>query len=399
MKKSVLFALSVCLGLSLSAADAVAYTMVTNSQLQAVNSDGSNAWPGGVQPYPVSLIGVVVNNPSDMLDYGNSASSPQWQVLMEALPGGVYGGQTVAPSDYGGTALYMTKSVPWDPSQTYTIAQWTDEMNRLNYPLYNGVPVTTPLRYGDVIEVQANVAGLFYAGKFNINEQHSIDPANDFSITILQRGAAPAVASIQLSDLADAGNQPIFDRTRATGCERYQGSLVHLDGLTLVDPADWALGATVTVKQGGRTFPMQVGLDPALLSINPNTLFATPFAVTALVDQEDSSSPYTSGYSLWVTNAAELALDGDANRDGTVNGADLNVVLSDYNKTGMAWGDGDFNGDGTVNGADLNVVLSNYNRGLSATAAVPEPSTLLLVAVGVVGLLAYARRIMMNQKP
>jgi parallel beta-helix repeat protein len=42
-------------------------------------------------------------------------------------------------------------------------------------------------------------------------------------------------------------------------------------------------------------------------------------------------------------------LYGDANGDGTVNGADLNVVLSNYSQTGMDWTHGDFNGDGTVN--------------------------------------------------
>ena len=66
---SVFWAIAACWLLWPSIQNAVAYTPVTNSQLQAVNSDGSNAWPGAVQPYPVSLIGVVVNNPADMLDY------------------------------------------------------------------------------------------------------------------------------------------------------------------------------------------------------------------------------------------------------------------------------------------------------------------------------------------
>ena len=77
-------------------------------------------------------------------------------------------------------------------------------------------------------------------------------------------------------------------------------------------------------------------------------------------------------------------LDGDANGDGTVNGADLNIVLSNFNGTfsGDAWADGDFNGDGTVNGADLNTVLSHFNQSAGVGAAVPEPSTLALLAVG-----------------
>ena len=55
---------------------------------------------------------------------------------------------------------------------------------------------------------------------------------------------------------------------------------------------------------------------------------------------------------------ASVLLPGDANCDGTVDGADLNIVLSNFDKTGQTWSEGDFDGNGTVNGADLNVVLS-----------------------------------------
>jgi hypothetical protein len=85
-------------------------------------------------------------------------------------------------------------------------------------------------------------------------------------------------------------------------------------------------------------------------------------------------------------------LPGDADADGAVNGADLNTVLSNYNQTGMDWLHGDFDGNGTVDGADLNVVLSNYNQSAGVAAAAPEPSTLLLAAAGLAGLLAHVRR-------
>jgi hypothetical protein len=79
---------------------------------------------------------------------------------------------------------------------------------------------------------------------------------------------------------------------------------------------------------------------------------------------------------------------GDANRDGAVNGADLNIVLSDYNLASMSWIQGDFNGDGTVNGTDLNVVLSNYNQSSHVGDAVPEPGTLVMLALGAMAVLA-----------
>ena len=97
----------------------------------------------------------------------------------------------------------------------------------------------------------------------------------------------------------------------------------------------------------------------------------------------DSGSNVTVMYTLY----------GDGDLNGTVNGADLNTVLSNYNKTGQYWYQGDFDYNGTVNGADLNTVLSNYNQHLSSIgAAVPEPSTLLLAAAGLVGLTTYAWR-------
>ena len=54
-------------------------------------------------------------------------------------------------------------------------------------------------------------------------------------------------------------------------------------------------------------------------------------------------------------------------RDGKVDGTDLNIVLSNYGMTsGATWAMGDFNGDGAVNGTDLNIVLSNYGYELPA---------------------------------
>jgi hypothetical protein len=86
----------------------------------------------------------------------------------------------------------------------------------------------------------------------------------------------------------------------------------------------------------------------------------------------------TASSSFFLTGMA-----GDANVDGSVDGSDLNAVLSNYNLTGMSWGQGDFNGDHTVDGSDLNTVLSNYNStgwAASMAVAVPEPASIVLLA-------------------
>ncbi len=54
--------------------------------------------------------------------------------------------------------------------------------------------------------------------------------------------------------------------------------------------------------------------------------------------------------------------DGDANRDGVVNDADLLIVLFQFGQSGFGL-QGDVNNDGTVNDADLLIVLFNFGCG------------------------------------
>jgi hypothetical protein len=86
---------------------------------------------------------------------------------------------------------------------------------------------------------------------------------------------------------------------------------------------------------------------------------------------------------------------GDLNGDGFVGIADLNIVLGAWNQN-VTPGDGlagDPSGDGFVGIADLNTVLGDWNLGTppAAGAAVPEPTSLALLAVGG-GALAFRRR-------
>jgi formylglycine-generating enzyme required for sulfatase activity len=85
---------------------------------------------------------------------------------------------------------------------------------------------------------------------------------------------------------------------------------------------------------------------------------------------------------------------GDANGDGKVDINDLTIVLAHYGETsGMTWSQGDFTGDGKVDINDLTIVLANYDNTVgSDIKSVPEPSCIVLLAIGAVGLLGYGWR-------
>ena len=70
---------------------------------------------------------------------------------------------------------------------------------------------------------------------------------------------------------------------------------------------------------------------------------------------------------------------GDSNTDGVVDGTDLSILSGSFGgSTGFAGGDA--NGDGSVNGTDLSILSSTF--GSVATAAVPEPMTMSMLALG-----------------
>lgn len=85
-----------------------------------------------------------------------------------------------------------------------------------------------------------------------------------------------------------------------------------------------------------------------------------------------------------------LDFAGDANLDGTTDGADYTLWADHYLMSGATWFDGDFNGDGLVDGSDYTLWADHYKMTRpggaevlgGGEAPVPEPAAVSLLALG-----------------
>jgi len=318
LKFRSLIAVVAALTASVAAAqDWSAVPYVQHSTYQAVNADGSSAYSGG---FPVRMVGVVLNNTEDWLDptpaytstYVPFAMGGEAEFYMQALRRSTLpalGVEYYDPSDFGGTACWVGQNygnLPFkgDPSFSYTDAEWTAELGRLN--LCGGDGVTDPIRAGDLVEIRAR-GGLHYKGKMNVNEQHGNDAATDFEIVRLAGGfGLPAPTELALSDLKTPDDAFVFDATRQTGGERYQSTLVELQDVWVASSADWSADSDITVTDGVRTFNVHLGLNA---TFDGTDLFAPGdhFDVVGILDQSATHGTYsTDGYQLLAMNAADF---------------------------------------------------------------------------------------------
>lgn len=216
----------------------------THWNLQAVNPSGVSSWSGS---YPISVMGVLLTDPGEMLDatpnfipYSGPSDmfrmGGEWQVVVQAALAG----------DRLGTTCWMGQNYGNHPSHlgadfSYTNEAWAAEVQRLNHDPATG----HVFRKGDLVMVTAN-RSLFYGGKRNINEAHDMDPAANFTVSlVISNYGLPAPEVISLSSVmqVDDGNasthEDIFDVTRAGGGEHWQGMRVRITGLTLVTADGW----------------------------------------------------------------------------------------------------------------------------------------------------------------
>ncbi|MCK4629181.1 MAG: hypothetical protein KAT56_09265 [Sedimentisphaerales bacterium] len=312
----------------------------THWNFQAVDQDGYTTY---FTPDVVTLEGIVLNSPEEMLDPTPGAPvfmGGQWQMYVQG-----------EGNDHAGTALWMGQNygnLPWvPPDGSYTNQEWVAELCRLNHDPDNGY-LFTP---GDRICVTGYYS--FYKGKNNINEGHSKDPDYDFTIELLEPGVGlPQPELVTLDDLKDGSNEFIFDQDRFTGCEYHQGRLIRLNNVQWdSDPNTWDADATLEITDGTKTFPVKLGIGSGIYPGSNN--LAETFDVVGIMDQENDSGdpPFNNGYRIWVTNYDGNGLvlrdrgyrrgnlPGDINGDGRVNLHDFAMITADWLLTVPGIGD------------------------------------------------------------
>jgi hypothetical protein len=207
-------------------------------------------------------------------------------------------------------------------------------------------------------------------------------------------------------------------------------SLIIQNGGT-ANAASAAVASTVAAEiASGRNNNAQglwtgTGITSSLAAANP-----TLTAVGMIYNDNGSGTPLKTSFEGQTVSDGDVLVkytyDGDANLDGTVNGSDYALIDNAYNEDQAylaahpsgtppltGWQNGDFNYDGQINGDDYALIDNAFNMEGSVTfagtsagpaemiagdteqvasPAVPEPTTLTLIAMGAAGSMIRRRR-------
>ncbi len=210
------------------------------------------------------------------------------------------------------------------------------------------------------------------------------------------------------------GSEPVYQLTLLVDQYELHEGINHTKYLELNDDIAEINGAWIVEDSSYQleiAFPWTaLGSDPGAVADNGSVM---GFGV-AINDEDDGAE--RDGQAMWATSDGSLWHDatkfplvelsegggggpdpfpGDANGDGKVDATDLNIVGLNWQKSvdpGPA--NGDFDNSGFVDATDLNEIGVNWLKTAAAPvgAAVPEPTTICLLGLGIVALSKIRRR-------
>ncbi len=194
------------------------------------------------------------------------------------------------------------------------------------------------------------------------------------------------------------------------------------DNRIIIDSADhfitdtnWHhVALTYSYNEADTTRGFRIYVDGELAGMNPvSTGLAgasdwdlsaqdSPFNFSGRYDAQLNEGGSVDEFGFWnaVLSPAQIgtlylsvvAHPGDANNDGMVNLADLQILGDNWQSTTAGWGTADFTGDEAVNLADLQILGDNWGYGTGADISfdqalaqvgivIPEPATIAFIGL------------------
>ncbi len=100
------------------------------------------------------------------------------------------------------------------------------------------------------------------------------------------------------------------------------------------------------------------------------TVWADHYRLAPPADANGDGQTDGADYTRWADHFGEPGSrqEGDFNSDGVVDGADYTVWADRYGYSGCGWVDGDFTGDGVVDGADYTIWADHFTGGSGGSA-------------------------------
>lgn len=176
------------------------------------------------------------------------------------------------------------------------------------------------------------------------------------------------------------------DRMTITGFSRENRAASGSAGEMWVVQLDWPIGT----RPGDLDFDDE--LEVTDVDVLQQLILEGTFDRQADFDRNGSVD--SADLSYWIKELKQTFI-GDANLDGQFNSSDLVAVFEtgeyeDGVPANSTWSTGDWNADGEFNTTDMVVAFTDggYEQGPRGAQAVPEPSSMLLILISFIGMLA-----------